>query len=434
MHGFAQRFWASRRGATAVTVGLMTSVIIGMSGFVIDVGHLIYVQRQLQASADAAALAGAGKINCCATTSAVSTANTYSAISGGKNVVSGLTATMLSGYPKLICFTSTGVSCTGVDNANGIQVKETGSVSMWFSGILGFTSFPINATATASGSGGPVKSADIMLILDTTASMNTADSSCSISGATRLTCAEAGARTLLTALSIGGDKVGLMVFPGVSSSTVAYDYDCSGTTPTSVAYNGSPTYQILGLGNDFKTSGSSSLNTGSNVVRAFGGGGTGCSSSMSAPGGQGTFFGDAITAAQTTLHAQSDSSQKVIIILSDGDASASSLKMPAGEASNQCHEAITAAQAATTAGTLVYTVAYGASTASTGSCATDTPHISACTTMEDMASSSSTFYSDQTGGTSTCTSSANPTSELVSIFSNIGSSFSAPRLVPDNTN
>jgi hypothetical protein len=53
--------------------------------------------------------------------------------------------------------------------------------------------------------------------------------------------------------------------------------------------------------------------------------------------------------------------------------------------------------------------------------------------MEDIASNSGTFYSDQTGGTSACTSSANPTSELVSIFSNIGSSFSAPRLVLDNT-
>jgi hypothetical protein len=272
-----------------------------------------------------------------------------------------------------------------------------------------------------------------MLILDTTASMNSSDSSCSVSGATRLTCAEAGARTLLGVLSAAGDKVGLMVFPGVTSGTVANDYDCTGTNPTTVAYNGSPTYQILGLGNDFKTGGSSSLNTSSNIVKAFGGGGSGCAHAMAAPGGQGTFFGDAITAAQAVLHAQSDSSQKVIIILSDGDASASSSKMPAGEANNQCHEAITAAQAATTAGTLVYTVAYGAPTSSTTSCATDSPHISACTTMEDMASNASTFYSDQTGGTSTCTSAANPTSELVSIFSSIGSSFSAPRLLPDNT-
>ena len=70
-----------------------------MAGFVIDIGHVMFVQRQLQAATDAAALAGAHDINCCTTGgSAITVANSYSAIVGGKNAIGGgVTATML-GY------------------------------------------------------------------------------------------------------------------------------------------------------------------------------------------------------------------------------------------------------------------------------------------------------------------------------------------------
>jgi hypothetical protein len=99
----------------------------------------------------------------------------------------------------------------------------------------------------------------------------------------------------------------------------------------------------------------------------------------------GTYYADAITAAQAALASSGRATaQKVIILLSDGDASASSSNMPAGKYNNQCHEAITAAQAATAAGTWVYTIAYGAATS--GSCSTDSPTISACSTLQQMAS------------------------------------------------
>ena len=142
-----------------------------------------------------------------------------------------------------------------------------------------------------------------------------------------------------------------------------------------------------------------------------------------------------MTAAQSNLTTTGRSGvQKVIILLSDGDANATSANMPTGKATNQCHEAITAAQAAATAGTWVYTVAYGASTSSTGSCSTDTTtHIAACSTLQQMASNAQFFYSDNSGGSGGCNSSAQSTSELVSIFKNIGTSFGSPRLLPDNT-
>ena len=64
-------------------------------------------------------------------------------------------------------------------------------------GLFGKSTTVVAVTATAGGGGGTGTALNVMLILDTTGSMNTADSSCAISGATRVNCAEAGARTLL---------------------------------------------------------------------------------------------------------------------------------------------------------------------------------------------------------------------------------------------
>ncbi|HWE48094.1 MAG TPA: pilus assembly protein TadG-related protein [Caulobacteraceae bacterium] len=432
------RFRADERGATAIIVALMMTAIIGMVGFVIDVGHVMTVQRQLQASTDSAALAGAQEINCCATGgTALTTATSYGAAVGEKNAIGGgVTATWVSGYPQLKCLTTTGVSCTGSDSANAIVVKQQAVVPMWFAQILGIHNMTIAATSTAGATGGPPKSLDIELVLDTTASMNTADSNCSIRNATRLQCAEAGAQSLLTSLGPSEDQVGIMTFPGVQNSTqAAKDFDCSSSNPTIVSYKNSPDYTILGLAKDFKTSDSSStLSSSSSLVKAMGGGGSGCSQGLSAVGGYGTFYGDAIAAAQTNLTSTGRSGvQKVIIMLSDGDANASSSDMPSGKSTNQCHQAITSAQNAAKAGTWVYTIAYGASNSSSGSCSTDQTKISACSTLSQMASDSKFFYSDNSGGTGGCNSGSQSASELVSIFKSIGSSFGAPRLLPDNT-
>ena len=96
---------------------MMTS-IIGLAGFVIDVGHVMYVQRELQSATDAAALAGARQLNCCSTSVTLPTATAYSAawtsssVPGSNlNVDPSLYVQMVSGYPMLKCFTSTGVSC-----------------------------------------------------------------------------------------------------------------------------------------------------------------------------------------------------------------------------------------------------------------------------------------------------------------------------------
>ena len=425
--------WNDQRGVTGTIVAFALPILVGLAGFAIDMGHVFQVQRALQASTDAAALAGAYYLNS-ETVSPTTEATTFSAVGGSKNALNGASVTMISGYPKLKCLTSVSQSCNGPNAANAIQVKQQATVNTWLSQILGINTLTVTATATAGGS--QALPLDIMIIVDTTASMNDPDTSCSVSGATRLTCALTGLRTLLAMLN-PSDQVGLMVFPGVQNSTQAtYDYACNNTKPTIVAYNSSPVYEITGLSNSFITTGTSpSLNASSDLIIAAQGGGTSCNEGLKAVGGVGTFYGDVITAAQTALTSDGRANvQKVIVMLSDGDANAKSQNMPSGEANNQCHGAIAAAKTAAAAGTWVYALAYGSPTSPTpGSCSTDAPAISACSTMQQIASQPSFFYSDQTGGTSSCTSTVNSVSELVSLFAAVGTSFQKPRLVPDST-
>ena len=434
-----RRLWPDRRGATAVTVGLFMTLLIGMTGFVIDIGHVMYVQRELQASADAAALAGARELNCCTTSIASSTATAYSAawtsstVPGpNKNVDPNLYVQMVSGYPQLKCFTSTGISCTGPDNSNGMVVKQTASVPMWFASIFGIASMPVAVTATAGGTGGAGGGDyDIEVILDTTGSMGGYDGSC---GMTRIKCALTGLQLILNKLSPNADYIGVMAFPPLASaSQQSRDNTCPSGTPTTTAYKnvtstGAPTYQVVPVSHDYQTSAQGHLNSSSKLVVAAGG--STCAG-IAAAGHYGTFFADAVTAAQADLTSNGRSgASKAIIILSDGDANASSTNMIAAKVANQCAQAVTAAQAATAAGTSVFTIAYGAPTS--GSCSTDTGSnaTSACATLQNMASKPTMFYSDDASG---CSSPKQTLTGLIQIFGGLTSFFTAPRLLPDNT-
>ena len=144
-----------------------------------------------------------------------------------------------------------------------------------------------------------------------------------------------------------------------------------------------------------------------------------------------------------------------MIILSDGDASASSGHMISGTSGSnvghngntypslddQCQQAITAAKYASGQGTEVFTIAYGASNSG---CSTDTGSlaISPCNTMMQMstgytsATSAPRFYSDATASQNKgqCTSPNNPNLNLTGIFGNITAQLTKPRLIPNNVN
>jgi Putative Flp pilus-assembly TadE/G-like len=280
------------------------------------------------------------------------------------------------------------------------------------------------------------------------------------------------------------DKVGIFTYPNITVGTVVNDTNCASSDPTAVPYtfpsatattyspgtgSSTPTYQVVGYSSDYKTSDSTTtLNSASNLSAALGAGPstttttttrgrtttttTPCSG-MAAPGGQGTFFAGAIYAAQASLvaaHQANPQAQNVMIILSDGDACAGASNGCTGSASamagasstlttypslkDQCQQAVTAAAAAKTAGTKIYTVAYGA--AASG-CKSDSPAITPCQTMQRMAYDASTFFSDYTAtgsgsGSGACISAAEPISALPAIFTKISGTLTLARLLPDN--
>ncbi len=451
------RLKTDERGSVLPLVAVIMTFLLGMAGMVADVGHMMYCRAQLQGTTDAAALAGAQALPY---TTATTIATTYSAVSGSKNARSSLpNVTMVSGYPALKCLAALknlGMACSTPSNSNAIQVKQTMNVPMFFMGLFGHATMPVSAISTAAMQGSSATPYNVIIIVDTTGSMNNNDNDSQCTS-TRIACALSGVQVLLQNLSPCGshlttcgtvtsgnvsgavDKVSIFTFPGVTSATAANDYNCSGNSPTVTAYTYPtlPTYQIVPLSSDYRSSTKATTLTQTSSVVAAAGGKTSCSG-LQALGGAGTYYAGVIYAAQAQLVASSVAgTHNVIIILSDGDASSSNMTSTNSNGTypsnvKQCQQAITAAAAATTAGTLVYTVAYGATSSG---CSTDSGALTPCQTMQQMASAPQYFFSDYTAsqGRGSCGSAAQPTSNLNQIFTQIAGNFTVSRLIPDNT-
>ncbi len=450
------RYLLDERGQTLPMMVLLFVGFMGVAGLVIDSCHLYYCYNELQASADAAALAGGDSLP---QSTAATVATEYSAVGSGLNAQSDLpNASMVSGYPLLECLstlTNESIPCVAPANANAIQVKEQARIPLFFGGMFGLSSVTIQATATAAMRGSTGAPYNVAIIVDTTKSMTDTDSD-SNCDASRVSCAFAGMRTLLSDLSPCAasesscgtatdgnvsnslDTVSLLVFPGFTNSSQAqYDYDCSNKPAPSIAdYSSSTIYTVVPFDSDYRSSDTtSSLNTSSDLVLAAYGSSS-CPEGVDVEGGEGTFYAGVITSAQSLLETEQSArpnSQNVMILLSDGDAGTSSRDLTGYSSSQQCHQAITAAQDAADAGTRVYAVAYGAESSG---CSTDTdPSITPCETMQQIASSPEYFFSDYTatGGDNSCVSSARPTTNLDEIFAEIAGDLTVARLIPDGT-
>ena len=469
---FLSRAHKGRRGQVLIFFTMWLPLLFGMTALVVDFGFIYLDNNELNASTQAAALAGAWAMSQPGATVQSTTAaiSAYSSGTGGNNASTNLsTVSMVTGSPSFKCLSTLtsafGLQCYGPSNSNAVVVSQQVKVPLLFLRMFGGTSATLTATATASMKGATVEPYNVAVIVDSTQSMNSTDSDSNCSS-TRISCALAGVRTLLGGLSpcppsqancgtvTGGtvansvDRVSLFTFPAVTTATVANDYNCSGNAPATAAYTAptlpaAATYQVLGFLSDYRTTGSGgSLNSSSNIVTAIGGT-SGCTG-LQAIGGYGTYYAQVINTAQASLAAQlsaNPNSQNVLIILSDGEATSTSTQMPGASTTSgvfmstkqECHQAITAAAAAATAGTRVYTVAYGATSSG---CTTDTsPSITPCQTMQQMASSTAYFFSDYTAsqGGGSCISAAQPVTGLSGIFQVILQNLTGAKLVPNGT-
>jgi hypothetical protein len=284
--------------------------------------------------------------------------------------------------------------------------------------------------------GGTLIPANVMVIMDTTASMQDADNDATcaaqsgVASPKKEDCAKWGVRTFLNLLNpctkgltscgaISGsastgynvpnpvDEVGVLTFPGLASATTdaPYDYDCqahalSTSNGTIVPY-GTPTssppyFTVVQPSSDYKTSDAGTLNAGSSDVvdTVTWLSQSGCSTTkygLQDPGGVSTYYAGVLTEANNdliNLTAPRSNMQSAIILLSDGDAEATAGDFTAAALAanpsidtNECYQAVEAA--ANAAGTQnavgnytwVYSIAFGASTkhgAPNGSCQTDT--------------------------------------------------------------
>src|SRR5580704_16529506 len=238
-----------QRGQTFVMVAILLPVLLGMAALVIDLGYVYVSYQQLLAGTQAAALAGGGAIPNTIAPTATTAAFNYSGLSLNKypnlqNVTLSVSLACVSpatyptlGLPPCNVYPSCPSGC------NMIQVSETAKVNTFFARIFGVTSVPMSASAVASARGGGIPPYHIMMVLDATPSMGMGtDTGCTQNGisVTPEQCAEFGVQTLLLqlnpcAITVSActpssqpwtslnpdDQVGMIVFPGLCSSTQA---------------------------------------------------------------------------------------------------------------------------------------------------------------------------------------------------------------------
>jgi hypothetical protein len=512
------RFLRDERGQSMAVLMVTISSMMGLAGLSLESGHIYYAYRLLQASTNAAALAGAYQMP--NTGAAATSVTEYSSQSGELNATKMLTNVVATPAYKCLntvtndlnvaCQTSTGAA----GGYNALTVTQSATIPLWFGGLVGFKSLNVEAVATAAMRGGANTPWNIAIIQDTTNSMTQQDGGDQCNNS-KINCALQGMQVLLNDLypcdlgqtcsstgAVAVDSVSLFVFPAVTSATASKDYVCNTSDPTIVAYtfpdtspaytSGAPasnlqlpsgdTYQILGFQNNYKaTDSSASLNQTSGLAIAAGDSGISKCTGLQAPGGEGTYYAQAIYAAQAALATQqaaNPGSQNALIILSDGDATAcaSNANTTAGgcasksqivategtlngtgtsktnashyqdptypSALGECGQAVLAAQYAANQGTTVYTIGYGAETS--GGCQSDetysatvstkggswAPNDQPCQAIAAMASAQVNFYSDDGAGCQATAPSNQSITKLTAIFRAITDNLSTPRLIP----
>ena len=284
-------------GQVMPLVAFFMVALLIFCGCVIDFGNAYRVQKALQASTDAAAVAGAGQLTLsypANAANAIATARAYGASTGGKNLIAGVPGGNVAVTVTTSCVVSNpNLPCSG---PNTITVKQNASVPTYFLGVLGFKSIPLSTSASAC-SPCDVLPLDIALVVDRTGSM----------AGLPFTQLKDGILTgFLPGLSASEDSVSLSLLPPDSNGTADV---CSAQSSNS--YNSPKAlYTVVDMSNNYQDKkgnlvSSSPLISAINCMRA----------------GGGTDYSNAMESAYTEMTADGRAGvTKVMVILSDGAA------------------------------------------------------------------------------------------------------------------
>ena len=363
-----RRFLKEELGQSAVLVTATLFAVMALSASGVETGHVYYAYRLLQASTKAAALAGGQAMPDITDASAYVTK--YSSEANQENYTSLLQNDSIStnfycssNATKLnvVCETPTSGSCTSGSTCNALTVTQTASVDLWFGGLLGVRKMNLSYSATASMNGGTDIPYNIAVIIDTTPSMGQPYSGGGCNRSPQISCAVAGLKTMLqnmdpcylnttcTTSTRYVDGVALFVFPALNNATsnLAKDTTCPTKNPTTVPYgftnvtpgatqdltlptsaalypNNSGTYEVVPFNDTYKTNDETTTLQSADALAVAAGAGS-CNGLQAPSGGMWTYYAQEIYAAQAALVAQQISypgSKNVMIILSDGDATA----------------------------------------------------------------------------------------------------------------
>jgi hypothetical protein len=371
---------AAEGGQAIVLVVVSLVVLLGMAALVIDIGYAYYTHRSLQASADAAALAGAQELPDASKAEMV--AQQYTAGDGQKNERPDIDGVTTSISTKCI------TSIPGCDPVNAVVVVESAPTKTFFAGVLGIDSFSLKATSTACSPCG-VRPLDIVMVLDRTGSMCLKSDGSNDPACTDLVNAKDGMKTFLGFLDPTVQHVGLVVLPPIPSGGNACTAPAHhSTSAANTAYRTNSQYLVVGLSDDYSDKGklvSSPLVDAINCTKGNGY----------------TAYATALEKAQQELETSGRPDVKdVIVFLSDGAANIgpSDLPLSSDYRRRPCRQGVNSAAAIKAKGTLIYSIGYdlnalggGANvcqtTASNGAPgANESPAITAYSALQQIAS------------------------------------------------
>jgi hypothetical protein len=333
-------------GQTLPLVVVFMFTLLIFAGLVLDLGNAYRVKHALQASADAAAAAGAGQLTMSYppdTGGAASAARKYGSESGGVNPIPGVPSGNVSESVNVDCETQAGYNCTN-GYPNTVTVDETATVPTYLLKLLGFDTITLKAHAQACSPCGGIP-LDVMIVLDRTGSMQDNN---------KLVNAKAGIKAFLSTMDPSMDNVGLAVLPPAPSTSAActdvdpwFSGDPSGTYGLT-----NPAYTVVPLSNAYAKS-VGNLDNSSPLLQTV---------NCVQPGGN-TAYAEAIDAAWAELQKDGrPNAQQAIVFLSDGAANTGPKGLPGSSPylTNPCGQGVTSAGIPKAAGVLVYSIAYTA--------------------------------------------------------------------------